>query len=252
MCVYLSLELTRMGHDHLRASHAYSNIPTDNAMKAIIKRFGPKLHHLNLAGCSLLSGNSFFEIRARCRELRELDISRLSDLPAAALLGLFLSQATRAEELAAASANAMHTSIFTDDHEQTISGKQGFAIKQQLLLPLPPLRRVNLASLTHVTDDVLWHLVSSCGQHLVSLNISGCHRLTGRSAMMIALHCPAMQTLDISFVRGILCEALVHVVNSCPRLQQLMVWGCTQLNEVFYNGHNNMDLLVVGQNRSMR
>ena len=210
------------------------------------------LQHLNLAGCALLTGASLVEIRARCSQLQELDLSRLSDVPTAVLLGLFLSQTARAEELAAAAAAAAAVGMCADDPRAIGSSQeQDLAAAEQQLPPLPPLRRVQLASLTHVTDDVMRHLLGSCGQHLTHLDISGCHRLTGRSAMMVAEHCTALQILDLSFVRGFSSEVLAHVVDSCPRLQRLHVWGCTQLSEVFYNGHGRMDLLVVGQNRAL-
>jgi len=217
---------------------------TDSAIKAILRHFGRDLRHLNLAGCSLLTGESLFEIRAHCKQLRELDISRLSDVPTAALLALFLSRTARAEELAAKATAAAAAGMGVEN------GTPSPDLAAEQLPPLPPLRSVRLASMAHATDDVLRHLASSSGTHLVRLDISGCHKLSGRSAMMIATHCVALEALDVSFVRGFSSEALVHVVDSCRQLSHLHVWGCTQLSEVFYNGHSNMDLLVVGQSRA--
>ena len=212
------------------------------------------MQHLNLAGCSLLSGESLFEIRVWCRQLRELDLSRLTDISMAALLALFLSPTDRSEELAGMVSTTAGLSACegVEDPEAASSQGQDLATAERQLPPFPHLRQVNLASLTHVTDDVMRHLLSSCGHHLTLLNVGGCHRLTGRFAMMVAEHCEALKTLDVSFVRGFSSEALVHVIDSCSCLQRLHVWGCTQLNEAFYNGHDSMDLLVLGQNRTLR
>ena len=79
------------------------------------------------------------------------------------------------------------------------------------------------------------------------MNISGCSKLTSKSAVCIALNAKdTLRTLDVSFARGLQNEALTFLVNSCRNLESLTVWGCTQLDS-FYDTHDNRQLLVVGR-----
>ena len=204
---------------------------TDTVMAALIERFGAELHGLNISGCALLTKVSLVQIRLSCKQLCDLNISHLTDIPVATLLGLFLSSFVDCEDP-------------TDDPIARMRGTGSSS-------PLGPLKLLHLGNLNGLTDDVLRHIVCSSGQTLETLDIGGCHQLTRRAAIMIASHCPVLKCLDISFVRSFSNEAMVYVLDSCPKLSLLHVWGCSQLLETFYNGHDNMDLLIVGQNRAI-
>ena len=51
----------------------------------------------------------------------------------------------------------------------------------------------------------------------------------------------------MSFCRDVSNEALGLVADSCPSLQRLHLWGCTQATEAFLNGHGNDQLQVLGR-----
>jgi len=75
------------------------------------------------------------------------------------------------------------------------------------------------SALQHVS---LAHLPALSGACLVALG-----RACGRSLL----------TLNVSMCRGFGDEALGALVNACPRLRHVQIWGCTQLTGVFYLGH---------------
>jgi hypothetical protein len=47
----------------------------------------------------------------------------------------------------------------------------------------------------------------------------------------------SLLTLDVSMCRGFGDEALGALVNGCPRLARLVIFGCTQLTGLFFLAH---------------
>jgi hypothetical protein len=83
---------------------------------------------------------------------------------------------------------------------------------------------------------------------LVSLEISGCSKLTNRSLIAIKHHCHhSLRSLDISFVRSFSAEVLFTLVYSCQSLEKLHMWGCTQ----FKNNPNEMKVPRVADRNLM-
>jgi hypothetical protein len=68
----------------------------------------------------------------------------------------------------------------------------------------------------------LAHLPALSGECLLALG-----RTSGRSLL----------SLDVSMSRGFGDEALGALVDMCPKLGQLVIFGCTQLTGSFYLGH---------------
>ena len=60
-----------------------------------------------------------------------------------------------------------------------------------------------------------------------------------------------LRELDVSFCRGVTSEALGLVVDSCPGLVRLHLWGCTQVTDVFLDGHGNDNLEVLGRGEAL-
>ena len=58
---------------------------------------------------------------------------------------------------------------------------------------------------------------------------------------------PALEALDLSLCRGVSDQPLGALVDRCAALRKLTIWGCSQLTPLFFNGHKNDALEVVGR-----
>jgi DNA repair protein RAD7 len=64
----------------------------------------------------------------------------------------------------------------------------------------------------------------------------------------LAQHCSAsLEHLDVSWCRAVSEDGLGHLVDACPRLSCLHVWGCTQITDRFHDGHSRHAMRVVGR-----
>lgn len=56
-----------------------------------------------------------------------------------------------------------------------------------------------------------------------------------------------LEELDVSWCQKVTNTALGLVADSCPNLQRLHLWGCTQIGEPFLHGHSNNHLEILGR-----
>ncbi|KAK8941789.1 hypothetical protein KSP40_PGU004692 [Platanthera guangdongensis] len=69
----------------------------------------------------------------------------------------------------------------------------------------------------------------------------------GNTALAISRRCSAsLRSLDLSFCREMTDEALGLIVDSCSNLRILKLFGCTQVTNVFLEGHSNSIVKVIG------
>ncbi len=67
------------------------------------------------------------------------------------------------------------------------------------------------------------------------------------SLQALMAHCQGcLEYLDISFCRGFSSEALGALADTCTQLQQLVVFGCSQLTDRMAHGHTNSALASGG------
>lgn len=218
---------------------------TDAGLRELLSRVGAKLQSLSIGQCAQLTDESLVHIRTHCHSLLELDISALPELTTPALIGLFISDPRmlyRHQE-DDDNNNGGGGDVDDDGYLANIDKRVGDIAEH---LNIGHLRSVNLRGLGAVTDDVIVHLAQCSGQSLTTLTINSCYQLTGKSMVALAMHCPRIAYLDVSFVRKPKEESLGHVVEKCVDLMQLYVWGCTQLTQRFYKGIRT-DLNVVGK-----
>ncbi|XP_041995888.1 uncharacterized protein LOC121746015 [Salvia splendens] len=70
-----------------------------------------------------------------------------------------------------------------------------------------------------------------------------CLRLT---ALSLARNCKNLHSLDLSWCRNLTNEALGLIVDSCLLLEVLKLFGCTQVTDVFVDGHSNPQVKLIG------
>lgn len=257
---------------------------TDASVVPLIRAVGGSLQSLNLSGCVHLTDRTIQAIRRYCGHLHSLGLGQLSEVSAEAMVGLFIAHPAVAavrEDLnvvasAATAAGAgmgggmggggvrtsrMDTSSSSASSSSSSNSEDHFtglmsAVEDDedggydAFPHIGHLEEVLLQGCVSVTDDVIIHLVENNKRTLRALDINGCYQLTSRAATALRLHCHrSLHSLDLSFVRGILQESLGALVDACVgyELSKVVVWGCTQLGDKFFQGHRNTSLEIVGR-----
>lgn len=222
---------------------------TDLSVCKIVKKYGPTLLSLNLSGCVLLTDNAVVSIRENCGRLRTLGLGKLSNLTTPALIALFLTHPDKQPDASSSSqhsssSNRISFASSSSSSTSTSSTNAVFSVTPSI----GPLEAVNLQSVVAVTDDVIIELTHMGKNTLHTLDINGCHQVTSKAVIALWKNCsPRLKNLDISFVRNIKEDTLGLLVDSSPRLESLSVWGCTQLQNHFFNGHSNFELEISGR-----
>ncbi|PKA47043.1 F-box protein [Apostasia shenzhenica] len=120
-----------------------------------------------------------------------------------------------------------------------------FAI-QHLVNGCSPFQRLKLCR-SAFSDEVMAALIEASGATLVELVINNLGKVAGNTALAISRRCSlTLRSLDLSFCRKMTDEALGLIVNSCSRLQILKLFGCTQVTDVFLEGHSNSLVKIIG------
>ena len=107
---------------------------------------------------------------------------------------------------------------------------------------------MHLSGTPGVTDDAIILLCENNHISLRLLDISGCDQLTNRSVAALVVHCRnSLEVLDISFDRRLSEQLLSRLVDQQTRLQQVIVWGCSQLTSMFFSSCARSRVVLTGR-----
>ncbi|GER36060.1 F-box/LRR-repeat protein 2 [Striga asiatica] len=133
------------------------------------------------------------------------------------------------------------------------------------------LRAIDLSNLRKLTDASIAHLANGCrtieilklcrngfsdiaiaayldvrGASLKDLSLNNIVQVSGHTALALSRNCINIRSLDLSWCRNLTNEALGLIVDSCSLLEVLKLFGCSQITNVFVNGHSNRQVKLVG------
>ncbi|KAL7133253.1 hypothetical protein ABFS83_12G128400 [Erythranthe nasuta] len=133
------------------------------------------------------------------------------------------------------------------------------------------LRAIDLSNLCKLTDISIGHLANGCraiqmlkfcrnafsdeaiaayldvrGALLNDLSLNNVIQVSNHTALSLARNCRNLRSLDLSWCRNLTNEALGLVVDSCSSLEVLKLFGCTQVTNVFLDGHSNPEVKLIG------
>jgi hypothetical protein len=109
----------------------------------------------------------------------------------------------------------------------------------------PGLQVLSLRRCAKVTDAGII-AVAERGQ-LRRLAVGGVPGVGAASAAALARCCGSrLEALDVSFCRGLPEAALGLIVDGCPGLRELRVYGCTQVTDRLVHGHSNDGVTLQG------
>ncbi|XP_042447555.1 uncharacterized protein LOC122032340 isoform X2 [Zingiber officinale] len=214
----------------------------------------PSLTRLNLKGAYRLSDDGLNAVVASAPSLSSINLSECPLLTSMGIINL-------ADKL-----GTVLTELYIDGCQNV----DAMAI-------LPALKKVNhlevlsVGGLQSVCDKFVHQLIPICGSHMRELALAGCDdeaiaaflEASGGSLAELSLNnvakvaeqtalaisrrcCSTLYSLDLSFCREMTDEALGLIVDNCSSLRFLKLFGCTQVTEVFFNGHSNSSLKVIG------
>lgn len=207
----------------------------DDPIIKLIKKFGNNLTYFNISGCVLLTDNVLIAIREYCNHLKHLNLAHLVLLSSEALIGLFIN-------------NTEIIDTYNNFLSSSSSSKMISPTIPSIYDPIGVLESINLQGIINVNDEVMLHLIESFKKTLINITITSCSNITSKTAIIILKNCyKILNTLEMSFVRGISEDSLGFLVDTCLNLRKLSVWGNSQLTAKFFEGHNNFELFVVGR-----
>ncbi|XP_042447553.1 uncharacterized protein LOC122032340 isoform X1 [Zingiber officinale] len=97
------------------------------------------------------------------------------------------------------------------------------------------------------SDEAIAAFLEASGGSLAELSLNNVAKVAEQTALAISRRCcSTLYSLDLSFCREMTDEALGLIVDNCSSLRFLKLFGCTQVTEVFFNGHSNSSLKVIG------
>ncbi|KAI3709709.1 hypothetical protein L2E82_39475 [Cichorium intybus] len=241
----------------------------------------PSLRSINLGCCSLLTSDGIINLADKLGPiLKELYIDECFGLDPMKILPALL----KLENLEVLSISRFET--VNDTFIKQLVGVRGHNIKELVLADCtkltdkslkaiaescPGLCSIDLSYLCKLTDTAIGHLANgcpgiqtmklcrnsfsdeaiaayleACGQSLKELSLNHVDKVANHTALSLSKHARNLQSLDLSWCRVMSNEAVGLIVDSCLSLKTLKLFGCTQITNVFLDGHSNEEVKVIG------
>ncbi|GLT98783.1 hypothetical protein SLE2022_162650 [Rubroshorea leprosula] len=253
---------------------------TDIGLSALVSS-APALRSINLSLCSFVTATGIDTIASSLGSLlRELYIDHCENIDSMLMLPA-LKKIEHLEVLSIA-----HNESVCDDFICEFITTQGKNIKELILndcwnLTDSSLKSIaencsalcalDLGCLSKLTDSALVYLANGCqaiqtlklcrnafsdeaiaayletsGEPLKELSLNGVKKVGLNTAVSLSKHSRNLITLNLSFCRDLIDEALGLIVDDCLSLRMLNIFGCTQITNVFLHGHSNSEVHIIG------
>lgn len=241
----------------------------------------PALRSINLSQCSLLTSDAIHCLASSLGPvLMEIYLDECQGIDAVSAFPAFL-QFEKLEVL-----SLTNVTRVSDDFIIKFVHVRGHIVKELVLRNCieltdssvraiakycPKLCTIDLANLSKLTDLALEYLANGCraihtlkfcrngfsdeavaayleicGEPLKELSLSNINMVAHNTATSLATHSKNLHSLDLSWCRKLTDEAFGLIVDSCPSLKMLKVFGCTQITDTFLSGYSNPDVQIIG------
>lgn len=253
---------------------------SDAALSSLVSS-APALQSLNLSQCSLLTSASIDTLAdSLATSLRELYINDCQSIQPM----LILPALKKLEHLEVLSLSGIQT--INDNFLRGFIVARGHNIKELVLTDCVKLTdssmkviaetcsklcTLDLGNLRKLTDSALGFLANACreihtlklcrnafsdeaiaafletsGELLKELSLNNVTKVGHCTALSLARRSRKLLSLDLSWCRNLTNEALGLIVDSCLSLKVLKLFGCSQVTNVFLDGHSNSDVQIIG------
>ncbi|XP_057501241.1 uncharacterized protein LOC130785162 isoform X1 [Actinidia eriantha] len=241
----------------------------------------PALRSVNLSQCSLLTSDGINTLADSLGSiLRELYIDDCQNIDALLILPALL----KLEHLEVLSLAGIET--VCDDFLGKFIAVRGHHIKDLVLTNCTKLTdstlkiiaencsrlcALDLGNLRRLTDSAMGYLANGCramqtlklcrnlfsdeaiaayleasGESLTELSLNNVSKVSHNTAITLARRSIKLFSLDLSWCRNLTDEAVGLIVDSCLSLKLLKLFGCTQITNVFLDGHSNPQVQIIG------
>ncbi|CAD5175773.1 unnamed protein product [Musa acuminata subsp. malaccensis] len=254
---------------------------SDDGLNAIIHS-APSLRSVNLSQCSLLTSLGIINVAAKLDTvLTELYVDDCQNVDAMAILPA-LKKIIHLEVLSVAGIQSVcdkfvHQLIpVCGSHMKELifarCQKLSSASVKTISAYCSRLCAIDLRNLNRLNDSAIGYLANGCrslqklklrrsafsdeavaafleasGGSLIELSLNNVEKVAQQTALAISRQCSStLYSLDLSFCRKLTDEALGLIVDSCSSLRILKLFGCTQATEVFFSGHSNSIVKLIG------
>lgn len=253
---------------------------SDAGLRALVSS-APMLRSINLSQCSLLTSASIKTLAETLGSvLRELYIDDCQGIDAMRIL----SALEKLEYLEVLSVAGIQT--VCDDFIWEFISVHGPTMKELVLTDCsrltdfslkaiaetcPELRALDLGNLCKLTDSAFGYLASGCqamqtlklrcnsfsdeaiaafleisGGSLKELSLNNVSKIGHNTAISLARRSRELIRLDLSWCRNLTDGDLGFIVDSCLSLRVLKLFGCTQITNMFLDGHSNPQVEIIG------
>lgn len=253
---------------------------SDDGLKAFVKST-PELESINLSHCSLLTNvGIYFLANSLGSKLRVLYIDECPKIDAM----LVLPALRKFAYLEVLSVAGIHT--VSDQFVDAVVNTCGQTLKELDLAnclgltnrslraigdTCSGLHSLNISNLDKLTDLALQFLADGCrhiqtlklcrnkfsdeaiaafleasGESLKELCLNNVTSVGPCTAFSLAKCSKKLLVLDLSWCRKLTDEALGLIVDSCSSLKSVKLFGCTQITNIFVNGHSNIQVQTIG------
>ncbi|XP_022147599.1 uncharacterized protein LOC111016485 isoform X2 [Momordica charantia] len=253
---------------------------SDIGMAALVSS-APALQSLNLSQCSFLTSSSIDSIaNSLGSTLRELYLDDCQNLDPMLMISA-MKKLEHLEVFSLAGIKDLHDKFF-----QEFLTDGGHNLKQLILTNCVELTNksikaisencsalcaIDLVNLLRLTDYALCCLASGCpalqklklsrnlfsdeavsafveisGENLKELSLNNIKKVGRSTAISLACFSKNLVSLDLSWCRNLTNEALGLIVDNCLSLRVLKLFGCSQVTEVFLDGHSNPEVEIIG------
>ncbi|XP_042044047.1 uncharacterized protein LOC121789731 [Salvia splendens] len=241
----------------------------------------PSLKSVDISQCPLLTSEGICSLASSLRlVLRELYIDNshgidamlilpallmLGNLEVLSVAGILTVSDDFVSEFVSTHGSRMKELVLADCKELTDSSLQVIGDK------CANLQAIDLTNLDKLTDISIGHLANGCqaiqmlklcrnsfsdeaiaayldvnGAFLKCLSLNNVIQVSRLTALSLARNCKNLRSLDLSWCRNLTNEALGLIVDSCLLLEVLKLFGCTQVMDVFVDGHSNPQVKLIG------
>ncbi|XP_042034444.1 protein AMN1 homolog isoform X1 [Salvia splendens] len=255
---------------------------SDDGLRNLVNS-APLLQSINLGQCSLLTSaavNCIADVLGS--QLKELYIDKCNKIDAMQILPAF-KKFTCLEVLSVAQMRTVNDQFVNGLVTASACGKVlkdlDFSDCNRLTdnslkiiaTTCDDLSSLDISNLNELTDSGLEYLANGCksiqklklcrngfsdvavaaflensGESLLELFLNSIVKVGPHTALSLAKCSRKLVSLDVSWCRKISNEGLGLIVDSCSSLKMLKIFGCTQINKEFLEGHSNPVVKIIG------
>ncbi|KAL5768526.1 hypothetical protein ACOSP7_015071 [Xanthoceras sorbifolium] len=96
------------------------------------------------------------------------------------------------------------------------------------------------------SDEAIAAFLETSGESLKELSLNNVKKVADNTALSLARRARYLINLDLSWCRNLTNEAVGLIVDSCSSLRMVKLFGCTQITNVFLDGHSNPEVKIIG------